>query len=65
MPNTSMPKSPGSDSRRPVLLLLAGAAALSWGAASAIPHEGFHPLALLAALLPLQLAALLYVFRRP
>jgi hypothetical protein len=48
-----------------VLLLLAGAAALSWGAAAAIPHEGFHPLALLAALLPLQLAALLYVFRRP
>jgi hypothetical protein len=60
-----MPKNPGSDSRRPVLLLLAGAAALSWGAASAIPHQGFHPLALLAALLPLQLAALLYVFRRP
>jgi hypothetical protein len=28
-----------------VLLLLAGAAALSWGAAAAIPHEGFHPLA--------------------
>jgi len=48
-----------------VLLLLAGAAALSWGAASALPHQGFHPLALLAALLPLQLAALLFVFRRP
>lgn len=60
-----MPKSPGSDSRRPVLLLLAGAAALSWGAATAIPHEGFHPLAVMAALLPLQLGALLYVFRRP
>jgi hypothetical protein len=60
-----MPKSPGSDSRRPVLLVLAGAAALSWGAATAIPHEGFHPLAVMAALLPLQLGALLYVFRRP
>jgi hypothetical protein len=60
-----MPKRTGSESRRPVLLLLAGAAALSWGAASAIPHQGFHPLALLAALLPLQLAALLFVFRRP
>jgi hypothetical protein len=48
-----------------VLLLLAGAAALSWGAATAIPHEGFHPLVVMAALLPLQLGALLYVFRRP
>ena len=39
-----MPKRTGSESRRPVLLLLAGAAALSWGAAAAIPHEGgFSP----------------------
>jgi hypothetical protein len=30
-----------------------------------MPHQGFHPLALLAALLPLQLAALLFAFRRP
>lgn len=43
-----------------VPLLLA--AALSCTAVAAIPHEGLHPLALLAALLPLQLAALLYVF---
>ena len=60
-----MPKRIGSDDRAPVLLLVAGAAALSWGAASAMPHQGFHPLALLAALLPLQLAALLFAFRRP
>jgi hypothetical protein len=60
-----MPKRIGSDGRAPVLLLVAGAAALSWGAASAMPHQGFHPLALLAALLPLQLAALLFAFRRP
>jgi hypothetical protein len=60
-----MPKRTGSESRRPVLLLLAGAAALSWGAAAAIPHDGFHPLALMAALLPLQLAALLFVVRSP
>ncbi|MCH9714795.1 MAG: hypothetical protein K0U63_09650 [Cyanobacteria bacterium] len=62
-----MPRSPGSDpaTRRPVLLLLAGAGALSFAAAAAIPHDGLHPLALMAALLPLQLAALLYVFRRP
>lgn len=60
-----MPKRTGSDGSAPVLLLVAGAAALSWTAASALPHEGFHPLGLLAALLPLQLAALLFVFRRP
>lgn len=51
--------------RRPVLLLLAVAGALSFSAAASIPHDGLHPLALMAALLPLQLAALLYVFRRP
>lgn len=46
------------------LVPFVAAAALSFTAAAAIPHEGLHPLALLAALLPLQLAALLYVFRR-
>ena len=46
------------------LVLLSAAAALSFTAVVAIPHEGLHPLALMAALLPLQLAALLYVFRR-
>ncbi|MFM8382294.1 MAG: hypothetical protein ACKOA6_09925 [Actinomycetota bacterium] len=47
------------------LLLLLAAGALSVSAGATIPHEGLHPLALMAALLPLQLAALLYVFRRP
>jgi hypothetical protein len=47
------------------LVTLLGAAVLSVMAAAAMPHEGLHPLALLAALLPLQLSALLYVFRRP
>jgi hypothetical protein len=51
--------------RRPVLLLLAAAGALSFASAASIPHDGLHPLALMASLLPLQLAALLYVFRRP
>jgi len=51
--------------RAPVLLLLSGAGALSFGLAAAIPYDGLHPLALMAALLPLQLAALLYVFSRP
>ncbi|MCP9906627.1 hypothetical protein KBY72_05470 [Cyanobium sp. BA5m-21] len=46
------------------MLLLSGAGALSFGLAAAIPHDGLHPLALMAALLPLQLAALLYVFSR-
>jgi len=47
------------------LVPLVSAAALSFGVAAAIPHDGLHPLALMSALLPLQLAALLYVFRRP
>ena len=47
------------------LVPLLAAAVLSVMAAAAMPHDGLHPLALLAALLPLQLAALLYVFRRP
>ena len=53
--------------RRAALLVLLGAALLSVEAMAAIPHQGLHlPLApVLAALLPLQLAALFYVFRRP
>ena len=38
-------------------------AGLSFGAFALVPHEGYHPLALLASLLPLQLAALFWVFR--
>ncbi len=40
------------------------AALISFGAAGSIPRDGLHPLALLAALLPLQLAALFYGLRR-
>ena len=47
------------------LLPLLMAAVLSVMAAAAMPNGGLHPLALMAALLPLQLAALLYVFSRP
>lgn len=50
--------------RLSILVPLVTAAAVSWAAAASIPHDGLHPLALLAALLPLQLAALFYVFRR-
>ena len=41
------------------------AAALSFASLAAIPPDGFHPLAQLACLLPLQLAALFVVFSRP
>ena len=44
-----------------VPLLIGGG--LSVAAAGSIPQDGLHPLALMAALLPLQLAALLYVLR--
>ncbi|MDI9407066.1 MAG: hypothetical protein QM522_10215 [Chitinophagaceae bacterium] len=47
----------------PLLPLLA-AGLISVGAYGSIPHDGLHPLALMASLLPLQLAALLYVFGR-
>ncbi|MEY4297608.1 MAG: hypothetical protein RLZZ423_787 [Cyanobacteriota bacterium] len=47
---------------KPVLLrlILAGAALASCAAFAAVPAEGWHPLALLASLLPLQLAALFW-----
>jgi hypothetical protein len=51
--------------RRGPLLGLALAAALSFASLAAIPPGGFHPLAQLACLLPLQLAALFVVFSRP
>jgi len=40
------------------------AALISFGAAGTIPRDGVHPLALLAALFPLQLAALFHGLRR-
>lgn len=64
-PAGALATSPGPARRWPVLMLMAAAGALSFGTAATIPHDGLHPLALMAALLPLQLAALLYVFRRP
>lgn len=60
----------GSDRRRgPRLPGLGGtvlilAAVASVAGFESIPRDGFHPLALMACMLPLQLAALLYVFRR-
>jgi len=51
--------------RRGLLLGLGLAAAVSFTCLAAIPPDGFHPLAQLACLLPLQLAALMVVFSRP
>lgn len=47
------------------VLVLALAATTSFAAFGAVPHDGFHPLAQMACLLPLQLAALLWVFTTP
>jgi len=46
-------------------LLLSLAAMTSTGLFAAMPHEGLPLFALMATLLPLQLAALLYVVARP
>jgi len=56
--------SESSAQRLTLVVLLALAGAISFVAAGSISHDVLHPLALMAALLPLQLAALLYVFRR-
>ncbi len=48
----------GARPRRLSLVLLGGGGLISFLALAATPHDGLHPLALMAALLPLQLAAL-------
>ncbi len=45
-------------------LMLVLAAMASCGVFAAVPSEGLHPLAVLASLLPLQLAALLWALSR-
>jgi uncharacterized membrane protein len=45
-------------------LILAVAGLVSFSLAGVTISDGLHPLALLASLLPLQLAALLWVLRR-
>lgn len=47
--------------RRPASLLIGLAALTSVFCFASLPGDGFHPLAVLASLLPLQLAALLWV----
>jgi len=68
MPAPLTPRPPGSrpvqgsfGSQRPALVfILALAALISAACFAGIPQDGPHPLALLASLLPLQLAALLW-----
>ncbi len=50
--------------RRWPLLLLVLAGLASFSAFAAVPDQGIHPLAWLASLLPLQLAALLWALGR-
>ncbi|MEB3264431.1 MAG: hypothetical protein VKJ66_08685 [Synechococcus sp.] len=50
--------------RRWPLLLLVLAGLASFTAFAAVPDQGLHPLAWLASLLPLQLAALLWALGR-
>ncbi|MEA5415168.1 hypothetical protein [Synechococcus sp. BA-132 BA5] len=45
---------------RPGLVLLVAGGLLSFMALGATAHDGLHPLALMGALLPLQLAALVW-----
>lgn len=56
---------PQHRSQRPALVGVLGVAALvSFSLAGVSVQEGLHPLALLASLVPLQLAALLWALRR-
>lgn len=57
---------PGLSGRLGLTLLIALAASVSFSLAGVAVEDGFHPLSLVASLLPLQLAALLWaVSRRP
>jgi hypothetical protein len=57
------PPLPAAGQRRLSLALLVGGGLLSFACLGAVPHEGLHPLALMGALLPLQLAGLLWAMR--
>jgi hypothetical protein len=50
----------GRGPRRLALAMLVGGGLLSFAALGSVPHGDLHPLALMGALLPLQLAALLW-----
>ncbi len=50
----------GGRPRRLALAMLVGSGLISFGMLGTVPHDALHPLALMAALLPLQLAGLLW-----
>lgn len=50
----------GGRPRRLALVLLVGSGLISFSLLGTVPHDALHPLALMAALLPLQLAGLLW-----
>jgi hypothetical protein len=59
-------RAPGLSGRLGLTLLIAAAASVSFSLAGVAVEDGFHPLTLVASLLPLQLAALLWALsRRP
>ncbi|MCP9800896.1 hypothetical protein [Synechococcus sp. RedBA-s] len=53
-------RAPGLSGRLGLTLLIALAASVSFSLAGVAVEDGFHPLTLVASLLPLQLAALLW-----
>ena len=55
---------PGSFQRFGPLLLLALASLATFNSFGSIPMDGIHPLAVIASLLPVQLAAVLWVVLR-
>jgi hypothetical protein len=57
-------RAPGLSGRLGLTLLIALAASVSFSLAGVAVEDGFHPLSLVASLLPLQLAALLWALSR-
>ncbi|MCT0247989.1 hypothetical protein [Synechococcus sp. CS-205] len=57
-------RAPGLSGRLGLTLLIGLAAMVSFSLAGLAVEDGFHPLTLLASLLPLQLAALLWAVSR-
>ncbi|MCP9824680.1 hypothetical protein [Synechococcus sp. EJ6-Ellesmere] len=57
-------RAPGLSGRLGLTLLIALAASVSFSLAGVAVEDGFHPLSLVASLLPLQLAALLWAIPR-
>lgn len=57
-------RAPGLSGRLGLTLLIGLAATVSFSLAGVAVEDGFHPLSLVASLLPLQMAALLWALSR-